>query len=266
MAEQRPGARLKGKVIWITGAGRGIGRSIALTCAKRGADLLLSGRSAEELDTVARQVEALGRRAIVANLDLRDEQSPDDCLTRGHEGFGQIDVLIANSGVGGPTAPVWATATSDWNDTFTVNVTGTFLCARAVLPEMIERRKGNIVVIGSMTGKRPLAHRAAYAASKMALVGFVRTAAAELGPHGVRINLVSPGAVAGERLESVVRSLSTEWGLSEEETKAKVLDGTPLDRTVDPSEVASAVAFLASDDASAITGEDLNVSAGTVTY
>lgn len=259
-------SRLSGKVVLVTGAGRGLGRVIALRCAAEGADVVLTGRSRPSLDQVAEEVGRTGRRAAVAELDLRDEQSISAGVAEAQAAFGGIDVLVANSGVAGPTAPIWDVSTTEWADTFAVNVTGTFLCLRELLPGMVDRGGGSVVVIGSMTGKRPLANRSPYAASKMALVGMVRTAASDAGPYGVRINLISPGPVAGERLERVVANLAAAEGLPEEEALARLSRDAPLPRLVRPEDVAAAVTFLASEDAASITGEDLNVSAGTVTY
>jgi NAD(P)-dependent dehydrogenase (short-subunit alcohol dehydrogenase family) len=131
---------------------------------------------------------------------------------------------------------------------------------------MIERRTASVVVVGSMTGKRPLYGRTPYAASKMALVGLVRTLAVETGPAGVRVNLVSPGPIAGPRLDAVLAAQARVLGISPEEAKTHFTRTAALERVVEPAEVAAAALFLASDDASGITGEDLSVSAGIVTF
>jgi meso-butanediol dehydrogenase/(S,S)-butanediol dehydrogenase/diacetyl reductase len=124
---------------------------------------------------------------------------------------------------------------------------------------MLERRRGSVIVIGSMTGKRPLPGRTPYAASKTALIGLVRTLAWDAGRHGVRVNIVSPGPVAGERLERVLNAQGPG-------ARERFLSASPLARFASPEDVAAAVRFLCSDAAASITGEDLNVSAGTVTY
>lgn len=179
---------------------------------------------------------------------------------------GGIDVLVANSGVAGPTAPLWDIPAEQWVETLTVNTTGTFLVCRAAARHMVPKGGGSIVVVGSMTGKRPLGGRAAYATSKAALVGFVRTAATDLGPYDVRVNLVSPGPVVGERLDQVLNVLAQSTGTSGNEALAALTADSPLAAVVGPDQVAAAVCFLASDEATAITGEDLNVSAGAVMY
>lgn len=258
--------KLHDEVVLVTGAGRGIGRAIALRCADDGAHLALAGRSTELLEETANMVRKLGRRATVVPVDLRDPTSIESGVAQVCLEFGRIDVLVANSGIAGPTAPVWQVDPQEWDDTMDVNLTGTYRCCRAVFPAMVERHRGNIVVVGSMTGKRPLAARSAYAASKLALVGFVRTAALDVGPYGVRINLVSPGPVSGARLDRVLATQVATSGIAPHEAARTMFGDAPLGRPVNPEEVASAVAFLASDDAAGITGEDLNVSCGAVGY
>lgn len=257
---------LRDKIAVITGAGRGIGRAISLAYAKAGADLVLAARSVKAMEETQAEAEACGRRASVIPTDLRQVESVDNLLDRTLAHFGRVDVLVNNSGVGGPSAPLWEIAPSDWQETFAVNVTGTYLCCRAFLPAMIERRVGSIIIIGSMTGKRPLVNRTPYAASKMALVGLARTLAWETGPYGIRVNIISPGPVEGGRIEWVVRKQAESKGISVEEARQQFRDASPLDRFVSPGDVANAAVFLASDMAASITGEDLNVSAGVVMY
>jgi NAD(P)-dependent dehydrogenase (short-subunit alcohol dehydrogenase family) len=131
---------------------------------------------------------------------------------------------------------------------------------------MIRQRTGSLIAISSMTGKRPLHGRTPYAAAKMGVIGLVRTLAAELGPYDVRVNAVCPGAVAGPRMEHVIRRQAAVRGVTEEEARAEVTRASPLGRMVEADEVAAACVFLASDRSAAITGEDLNVTAGVVMY
>lgn len=257
---------LENTVAVVTGAGRGIGRAIALAFGKAGSDVVLAARSIGALEAVAGEVEAMGRRALVVPMDLRDHNSIRALAERSLEEFGHVDTLVNNSGVAGPSAPAWEVELADWEETFAVNVTGAFLCCQAFLPAMIERGKGSIINIGSITGKRPLLNRSPYAASKLALVGFTRTLATEIGPHGIRVNLISPGAVEGDRIEWVFERQAESSGITAEEARADYESGSPLQRLVDPDDVANATVFLASDAAAAITGEDLNVNTGMVMY
>lgn len=257
---------LEDRVAVVTGAGRGIGRAIALALAAEGAHVVLAARSEDALRETAEGASKHGREPLVVPTDLTVPQQVEHLVVRTLERFSRCDVLVNNSGVGGPSGLLWELDPKDWDETFAVNVTGTFLCCRAFLPSMVERASGSIVIVGSMTGKRPLHGRTPYAASKLALVGLARTLAVETGPFGVRVNLVSPGAVAGPRIDWVIQQQASSRGISEDEARAEFEQGSPLGRLVDAGDVANAVVFLASDRSSAVTGEDMNVSAGSVMY
>lgn len=257
---------LKDKIAVITGGGRGLGRVIALACAREGADLVLASRSVEALQETRAEVESLGREALIVPTDIRRENSVRNLAEQALARFGHIDILVNNTGITGPTAPLWEITPAEWEETFAVNVTGAYLCCRAFLPSMIERRSGSILFISSMTGKRALFGRSPYAAGKLALVGLARTLAWETGPYGIRVNVISPGPIEGERVERVIRNQAQAEGISEDEARRRFTSSSPLGRLVPPGDIADAVVFLASDKASSITGEDLNVSAGTVMY
>ena len=257
---------LQGKIAVITGSGRGIGREIALAYAREGAKLVLAARSVPELEETRNAITAMGGEASVVPTDIRNEQSVAALAQQTLEQFSRVDILVNNSGIAGPTAPLWEIAPAEWEETFAVNVTGTFLCCRAFLPSMIQQSSGCIVIIGSMTGKRHLPGRTPYAASKMALVGLARTLAWEVGPYGIRVNVISPGPVEGARIEGVLRKQAGMKGISVEETRRAFLSDSPLGRLIPPQDIAATAVFLASDLARSITGEDLNVSAGITMY
>jgi NAD(P)-dependent dehydrogenase (short-subunit alcohol dehydrogenase family) len=250
----------------VTGAGRGIGKAIALAFARAGANLVLAGRDAATLDATASDVTAAGVDALTVVTDVTDESAVASLAERTLERFGRADVVVANSGVGGPSGAVWDISRAEWDETFAVNVTGVWLCARAFLPSMVERGEGSFVAIGSMTGKRPLWGRTPYAASKTALIGLIRTLAVETAASGVRVNLVSPGPVASERMEWVFRAQAEGRGISEEQARAEMVDQIPVGRLIEPEEVADAVVALGIGGLTAVTGEDLNVSGGMVMY
>lgn len=261
----RPG-QLVGQVAVVTGAGQGIGRTIALRCAAEGASVVLAARSTDKLEAVAREVVAIGANALVVPTDLRDRQSVEALARRADEAFGRVDTLVCNGGIAGPTAELWNISVEDWEETFRVNVTGTFLCCKAFLPAMLERGEGSVVVIGSMSGKRPLFARTPYTASKMALVGLVRTLAWETGPHGIRVNLISPGATEGPRIQGVIEGQAKARGITVDDAYREFSAASPLQRLTRPDDVAAAVIYLSSPAAAAVTGEDLNVSAGVVAF
>ena len=253
---------LAGKVALVTGAGRGLGRAIALRCAAEGAAVALAGRSIADLEKVAGLITSVGGQALVVVMDVQDADGVSAAAARVGAELGEVDVLVANSGVAGPTAPLWEVSPKEWDATHAVNVRGVFLCCRAVLPGMVRRGAGAVVVIGSMSGKRPMAHRTPYTSSKTALIGLVRTLAVEAGPYGVRVNLVSPGPVTRPRLDQVLDAASRAGGRTTDEQRADYASGSPLRHLVDPDDVANAVVFLAGNGARSITGEDVNVSAG----
>jgi NAD(P)-dependent dehydrogenase (short-subunit alcohol dehydrogenase family) len=257
---------LEGKVAVITGGGRGIGRAIALRCAAAGADVALAARSADQIEEVAGLIEAQGRRALPVVTDLRELDQVTRLAETVSAELGEVDLLVNNSGIAGPMQVLWEIDPDGWDETVKVNLTAVFLCCRAFLPAMIERGSGNVVVIGSVTGKRPLHGRTPYAATKLALVGLVRTLAWEVGEYGIRVNVISPGAVAGERIERVIEGQAQTKGVTLEQAREELASGSPLKRFVEPEHVAAAVVFLASDAGASVTGEDFNVAAGLAMF
>lgn len=258
---------LANKVALVTGASRGIGLVISLRLAKAGAQLVLAGRDRAGLDETARLVaSANGLPALVCHMDLLDRTSIDATVSKTLETFGRIDVLVNNSGITGNPVPFTDLPEKDWDETIDTNLKGPFLLTQTVLPEMLKRESGSIIFIGSVTGKRPFKNRSAYAASKLGLVGLMRTLALEVAPHGVRVNLISPGFVAGLRLEGVVDNVAEMDKISHEEARKKMMEMVPLQHFVSPENIAEGVLFLASDRSAGITGEDLNISGGLVMY
>jgi NAD(P)-dependent dehydrogenase (short-subunit alcohol dehydrogenase family) len=250
----------------VTGAGRGLGREIAIALGGDGANMVLAGRDPATLEATAEVAAVAGVATLCVRTDVTSEEQLEALAGSALDRFSAVDAVIANSGVGGPSGPLWELDREAWEETFAVNVTGVFLTARAFLPSMLERGRGSIAVIGSMTGKRPLWGRTPYAASKLALVGLVRTLAVEAAPSGVRVNLVSPGPVAGERMDWVFRAQAEGRGISVEEAREEMVAQIPIGRLVEPREVADAVVSLTLGSLSAVTGADLNVSGGMVMY
>jgi NAD(P)-dependent dehydrogenase (short-subunit alcohol dehydrogenase family) len=257
---------LGGAAAVVTGAGKGIGRHIALAFADAGAAVAAVGRDVAALDETRELIEQRGGRAIVVRADVCDAEQVEAMARRVLGGLGKVEVLVCNSGIAGPTALLWEITPEDWERTLSVNLTGTFLCCRALLPAMIERRGGSIVVIGSVSGKRPLHGRTPYTTSKLGLVGLVRTLAWEVGEHGIRVNLISPGYVAGPRIERVIEAQGQALDVAPEEVRARFTAASPLGGLTRPEDVAACAVFLASPAAASVTGEDLNVSAGVAMY
>jgi NAD(P)-dependent dehydrogenase (short-subunit alcohol dehydrogenase family) len=250
----------------VTGASQGIGRVIAIELAARGDTVVLAARNAEGLEKTAAHIERAGGQQLVIETDVTSAASIASMVAMVTERLGRIDNLVNNSGVGGPSGRLWEVDPVEWRSTYEVNVFGVFEVSRAVLPVMVEQGSGSVVVVGSISGKRPLFGRSAYTSTKTALIGLTRTLAAEAGPHGLRVNLVSPGFVAGTRIEWVMKAQAEARGIDVDEVRADFEDESPLGRLTDPHDVATAVAFLTSDGAAGITGADLNVNSGVVMY
>jgi len=249
----------------VTGANRGIGRAITVALAAAGYTVAAGARDPASLaDTVAAAGQAAGTAVAVA-CDVCDEASVAALAGRAGQ-LGPVRAVVANAGIAGPTAPLHEIRLADWRETIATDLDGVFLTFRAFIPAMIERRDGSLIAISSMTGKRPLHGRTPYAAAKMGVIGLVRTLAAELGPHGIRVNAVCPGAVAGPRIDQVLARQAAARGITEEAARAEMTGLSPLRRLVQAEEVAAACVYLASGGSAAITGEDLNVTAGVVMY
>ena len=253
---------LDGRVAIVTGGGEGIGRAIAIALAQAGARVAVAARRREPIDAVETEIRASGGTALAVQADVTREAEVSAMVATTRARLGPIDILVNNAGIAGPTANAEDISAADWEDVHRVNLVGPFLCCRAVIPEMKERRRGRVIHIGSISGKRPLAQRTPYCASKLGLVGFARTLATELGPYDVTVNTVSPGATAGERIERVIASAASAQGKTVAEVSKAFLASTPLGRFVQPEDTARVVVFLASDAAANITGEDINVAAG----
>lgn len=253
------------RVAVVTGGNRGIGRAIAVALAADGFAVAVTARDADALAGTVAAIEADGGTALALPCDVRDEESVAT-MARHVVGLGRVHTVVANAGIAGPTAPLHEIQLAEWRDCLATDLDGVFLTFRAFVPAMIESGAGSLVAISSMTGKRPLHGRTPYAAAKMGVIGLVRTLAVELGPHGIRVNAVCPGAVAGPRIDDVIRRQAATRGITEHEALLAFTGASPLGRLVKANEVAAACAYLASDAAAAITGEDLNVSAGVVMY
>jgi 3-oxoacyl-[acyl-carrier protein] reductase len=185
--------RLAGQVAVVTGAGRGIGRAVAAAFAREGAFVVLAARSAREIASVQRDIEAAGGRALAVATDVRQEPAVAALVTRALAEGGRIDCLVTAAGMAA-FGPVADAKTADWDQLMAVNLRGVFLCCRAVLPAMTAQRRGTIINIGSVVTSRTLPGSGAYTAAKYGLLGFSRVLAEEMRAHGVRVGVLSAGA------------------------------------------------------------------------
>jgi 3-oxoacyl-[acyl-carrier protein] reductase len=243
---------LADRVVLVTGASRGIGASIAQACAGVGADVAvgyLDGADGAE-DTV-QAVRALGRQADAFRADVRDEDQVNAMVEAVIDRFGKIDALVNNAGVM-PESRVLDMSLQEWKDVIDVDLTGAFLCSRAVLPGMLERGSGAIVMIASRLGQIGFAGVAHYAAAKAGLLGLVKSLAKEVGPEGVRVNAVAPGVTVTDMTTDIV----------EGEVGRRRLAELPAGRFATPAEVAASVVFLLTDAAALYHGQTLNPNGG----
>ena len=255
---------LEDKVATVTGGGYGIGRAIALALAKEGADVVVAARTESALQEVAREIVSMGRQSLVVVCDFLKPEQADTMVEKALAKFGQIDILVNNSGIEGPTKTVAEMDIKGWNETLAVNLSGAMLCSRNVLEKsMIPRKSGVIINISSGAGRRGRAQRSPYTASKFAIIGLTQTLAIEAGKYGIRVNAIAPGAVEGERLERVFRTEAKKHGITYEEMVAHSNSLAALGRMVKPEEIADLAVFLASDKSSGITGQTINIDAGT---
>jgi NAD(P)-dependent dehydrogenase (short-subunit alcohol dehydrogenase family) len=250
----------------VTGAGRGIGAAIAKGLAGAGAHVVLTGRRIETLEVVCVAIRDAGGSADCWEGDVTDPTHLDALMAKAAGDRGRFEILVNNAGVAGPTAPLSEITLEEWNETVAVNLTGVFLSCRAALPYLKHAQHGKIVNIGSVTGKQPLINRTPYAAAKLGVVGLTRTLAHEVGPYGISVNVISPWLVEGARLEAVFASMSRERGLTPDELRNEMTEGTAFKRTVSEEDIVETVLFLCSSAANNLTGQDINVAAGAVMY
>jgi len=257
-----PIVRLNDKVAIVTGGGRGIGKAISVAFASEGATVVIAARTSARLDDTIEKIKAGGGRAKAIQTDVSDEKQVQGLVAETINDYGRVDILVNNSGIGGPTVNVVDLTLQDWSEVLAVNLTGSMLCAREVLKHMIPRRRGNIINIGSDAGRFGYPMRSPYCVSKWGIIGLTETLAIEVGQYDIRVNCISPAAVKGERLINVVKGRSKATGIPFEELMSKIAEDYSLQRPTEEGEVAAAAVFLASDESSGITGHTLVVNCG----
>jgi 3-oxoacyl-[acyl-carrier protein] reductase len=238
------------RVAFVTGASQGIGRACALKLATEGAAVAVAARSQEKLNELVNEIAAAGGRAAAFALDVTDEEQIKSAIKAAQTQFGKIDILVNNAGITRDQL-VMRMKRSDWDSVLQTNLTSAYLCIQQVTPSMLKQRWGRIINIASVFGQMGQAGQANYAASKAGLIGLTMAIARELGSRNITCNAVAPGFIETAMTEALG-----------EEFKQNAAKQIPLGRVGSPADVASAVAFLASDDASYITGHVLNVNGG----
>ena len=249
---------LDGKVAVVTGGGTGIGEAIATTFVREGARVVVASRDATVLE---RSAEASG--AVAISADVSDEASVAALFQAVDARFGVLDVLVNNAGVTGQIAPADQLDMAQWDTTMAINIRGTILCIKYAVPLLRRRRGGSIINMSSLMGLRGYPMRAAYTATKFAVIGITEAVAQELGPDNIRVNALCPGAVNGDLMQRVIAArVAAEGRPAEEIIHANYTDKAALRRWVEPSQVADAALFLASAASASITGERIRVDAG----
>lgn len=241
---------LQGRIAFVTGASQGMGRACALVLAEAGADVALGSRNLEKLESVAREVEGMGRKALVLSLDVARPDSVQAAVTKALEGLGKIHILVNNAGIARDNL-LLRMKTEDWDAVVRTNLDGAYHCIQAVLPGMVRQRYGRIINITSVVAQAGNAGQANYIASKAGLIGLTKAIAAEVASRNITVNAVSPGFIDTAMTARLP-----------EEIRQKILGAVPLRRMGTDRDVAYGVRFLASDEAAYITGHVLNINGG----
>lgn len=255
---------LKGRSAVVAGSSQGLGRAIADALAAEGADLVINSRSREKLEAVKKEiVEATGARVEVAAHDLNDEQGAIDLIDAAHEAFGQVDILITNTG--GPPAGMFEDHSAEvWREAIAQNFESVVNLVRAALPGMKGRRWGRIVNVTSISVKQPVEGLILSNAIRAGVTGFAKTISNEVGPYNVTVNNVLPGYTRTERLIHLAEAVSERDGKTIEEVYEGWASEIPLGRLAEPPELGAVAAFLCSEQASYITGQSIAVDGGWI--
>jgi len=242
--------RLKDKNAIVTGAGQGIGRSIALKLAQEGANVVIAEVNADTGAQTAKEVEALGRRALFISVDVANQKQVQGMADQVLKAWKRIDILVNNAGFDRP-GHLLKVKEEDWDAVLGVHLKGTLNCIQAVVPHMIENGYGKIVNLSSVWGKRGAVSEISYSSAKAGIIGLTKSVARELGRYQINVNAILPGLILTPTIAKMA-----------EKYQNMIIENTPLRRIGQPEEVANVVAFLVSDEASFVTGAMLEVSGG----
>jgi 3-oxoacyl-[acyl-carrier protein] reductase len=246
---------LVGKNAVVTGAARGLGYAIALRLAEDGAQVAVADIDTEKAEAVAREFIEKGYLAQAFNVDVSDKKSVLEMASQVKEAFGSVEILINNAGIVGPSKPLVEIEESEWDQTLNVNLKGAFLCSQAVIPGMVDAGWGRIVNISSVAGRDCNPNAAPYGVSKIGLIGLTMSLGRELARTGVTVTCVTPTVTRTEFVESVEKHIMD-----------PLLERIPLGRMAEPSEVASLVRFLVSEETAYMTAQVYDISGGRASY
>jgi NAD(P)-dependent dehydrogenase (short-subunit alcohol dehydrogenase family) len=243
---------IKGRKALVTGAGRGIGKVLALTLAEAGCDVALFGLHRENLEPLASEINALGVRSLILTGDVSNKEEVNEAFSKTRKAFGQLDICVNNAGVS-MQVPAEEMSEEDWNRIIDINMKGVFLCSQAAAITMIPQKSGSIINIGSISGRAVNVpqKQGIYNTSKAGVIMLTRSMAVEWAPYGIRVNCISPGYIKTEMTLSTMAHLFPTWESL-----------TPLERLGQPEELRGALLYLASDASSYMIGHDMIIDGG----
>ncbi len=254
---------LAGRRAVVTGAGRGIGRSIALALAQAGADVAVTARTASDLETLVAQIQVMGRQALATPCDVTDAEQVQRMAKTFTDGLGGVDILVNNAGNAG-SHKFLNHPDELWQRMLAINLTSVYFVSKAFVPTLIERRWGRIINIASIASRVGGRYIAAYTAAKHGVLGLTRALALELLPYNITVNAICPGYVDTPMTDTSVSNIATLTGLSQAQARQNLEKTSPQQRLIEPEEVAAVAVFLAQDVSKGITGQAINIDGGGV--
>lgn len=257
--------QLRGKTVFITGGGRGIGKASALEFAKSGAQVVVAARTLSETSAVAAEIESAGGTALAVPIDVRSTESVDQAFEQAFSKFGVVDILVNNAGIA-RSAPFSKTSEEFWLEIQDINLNGAFRCIKAAIPKMFGQKWGRIINIASIAGKAGAPYISAYVASKHGLLGLTRALAQEVATVGITVNAICPGYVETDMAALAIKNIVEKTKVSPEQARTTLGDMNPQKRLFQVDEVAGLILYLATDTARGINGQAINICGGALPY
>ena len=253
--------RLEGKVAIVTGAGRGLGKGIALRLAKEGCNLMVSDVDVESVKKVAEEISATGQEALFSKTDVSVSTQVEKMVNETEGNFGRIDILVNNAGITA-VGHITKLTEEEWDRCLDINLKGVFLCSKAIAPIMIKQKSGRIINLSSKSGKQGGLWLSAYCASKFGVIGLTQSLALDLAQHGITVNAICPGIIFTPQWDKLVVEYGKKLNIPETDVRSYYVKKIPLGRDGTAEDVANVLVFLLSQEASYMTGQAINVTGG----